>query len=320
MNIGFFGTPEHSKILLEKILSSGHSVSFVVTNPDKPQGRKKILTPSPVKSFALEKGIPVLQPIKLRSPEAIEEVLQYSVDINIVYAYGSIIPKEIFEFPRLKSINLHGSVLPEYRGASPVQTALLDGKNETGFSIQFVAEAVDSGDVIYSESFPVEDRDTSGSLLEKITDRGSVAILKLLENENWEQAKPQDSAFATHCKKIQANDRILDFTQSAKEVHDRVRALNPNPIAYTNFREKRINIIRTTLVEEKNLSEDVRIQIQEASFKIGELFRPEKKSLFVICGDKKMISIEELQPEGKKVMKIQDFLNGFSINKGECFQ
>lgn len=314
MKVGFFGTPEHARDLLKLILEAGHQVVFVVTNPDKPQGRKRELSPSPVKALALENEIPVFQPSNWKNEEDRNSVINSHTDIHIVYAYGKIIPEAIFQSPRLGSINLHGSLLPEFRGASPVQAAILSGKDHTGFTIQFLAKEVDSGAILVAQEFPIELEDTTGSILEKITDLGSKAILEILKKGYLPPAIPQDHQDASFCQKILSEDRIIDFSQPARMVHDRIRALYPNPIAYSHFRGKKIQIHSSYLPPD-----ELEIPVLSGEQIPGRLIPIGKKSLFVICGDKKMIGIRELQPEGKKPMLAQDFLNGFSSLEGEFF-
>ncbi|MCB1159027.1 MAG: methionyl-tRNA formyltransferase, partial [Leptospiraceae bacterium] len=226
----------------------------------------------------------------------------------VVFAFGGILPEDIFEYPSGGSINLHGSLLPEYRGASPVQAALLDGKTETGYSIQYLARDVDSGDVITSEVIPILDNDNSETLLKRITEKGSEAILKLLKNpvNGRYPAKPQDHEKASHCKKIKPEDRKLDFSGSALSLHNRIRAFAPEKTCYFLFRNKRINIYESMLLSEK-----------PEGLKTGELFCPDKKTLAITCGDGNLLSLIKIQPENKNPMQTLDFINGFKPQTGE---
>ncbi len=313
MRVGYFGTPEHSRKLLQILYDSGIEIAFVVTNPDKPQGRSKTPVPSPVKQFAMGKKIRIFQPSRLKDAPEREEILKIPVDIHIVYAYGQIIPEDIYTKPPLGSINLHGSLLPEYRGASPVQSALMDGKKETGFSIQRLAQEVDSGEILDSEKISIHDDDTTETILERITQKGGERIVSFLKSGSLPPGIPQDPTRATYCKKISPEDRILDFSKPSRKIHDKVRALYPNPVAYTMFRGKRVLIYKTSLPGSLELT-----NISKYS-EPGTLVPFAKKLLFVICGDKKMLSIEELQLEGRNRMKAVDFLNGYSVKEGEIF-
>ncbi|MBP7283272.1 MAG: methionyl-tRNA formyltransferase [Leptospiraceae bacterium] len=312
MKIGYFGTPEHSAKLLNALITEGHEVLFVVTNMDKPVGRDKGLTSSPVKKVAIEKSIPVLQFPNIRNEEAIEKINSFGAEIYIVFAYGYIIPAGIFNHPRLGTINLHGSLLPEYRGASPVQSAILDGKKETGATLQYITEELDAGDIISQVKVPISEEDTFGTLLEKITNKGITDVLRVLHIETTAKypAIPQDHFKATHCKKIKPEDRKLDFSQSAEILFNKIRAFNPGYICYTSFRGKRLNIYSVKIYSET---------LDSVWNKSGTLHLLNKKTIGVECGDSKILILESLQPENKKVMSSLDFINGAKPQTGEVF-
>jgi len=309
MKIGFFGTPEHSAFLLKSLIDGGFEISFVVTNVDKPQGRDRKLTPSFVKKLALENNIPVLQFNSLKEEIAIQEINSFNADIYIVYAFGSIIPRKIFDFPVGKTINLHGSILPEFRGASPLQAAILNNYKETGITLQYITDELDAGSIISLVKANIEESDTFGSLLEKLTNLGTIEIIKLLRNFT---GKPflsidQDHNKATFCKKIKVEERKLDFNCSDAEIHNKVRAFNPGNICFTSFRDKRLNVYKTTKTE---------LNSEES---IGSLQILDKKTFGVVCGNKKIIILDEVQFENKKVMKSSDFMNGSRPLNGEMF-
>lgn len=319
LSIGYFGSPEHSKELLSLLLDAGITVDFVVTNIDKPVGRKQIITPTPVKELAIAKGIPVIQSPKLRTDEeAQKQILSYGSPVHIVYAYGSIVPEIVFQDPKFGSINLHGSLLPKYRGASPVQSFLLSGEESSGFTIQFLAKEVDSGDIISQKSWPVGPAETTGSLLQSITNEGAVELIRLLgeleSTENQWKSSPQNGAQATHCKKITASDRPIQWTEPAKKIHNRIRALYPDPLAVTEFRGKKLILISSFLPD----SEPEPIPIPEGCTP-GSFFLYQKKRLFCLCGDGNLLGIDTLQPEGKKPMKGFEFFNGARVLAGESF-
>ncbi|TGK84704.1 methionyl-tRNA formyltransferase [Leptospira bourretii] len=319
LSIGYFGSPEHSKELLSILLEAGITIDFVVTNIDKPVGRKQIITPTPVKEFAVSKGIPVIQSPKLRTDEeAQKKILSYGSPVHIVYAYGSIVPDNVFKDPKFGSINLHGSLLPKYRGASPVQSFLLSGEENSGFTIQFLAKEVDSGDVISQKSWKVETTETTASLLQTITKEGGnelIRLLKELESTGTAWAsKPQKVEEATHCKKITASDRPVQWSESAKNIHNRIRALYPDPLAVTEFREKKLILISSFLPS----TEEEPVPIPEG-LSPGSFFLYQKKRLFCLCGDGNLLGIDTLQPEGKKPMKGFEFFNGARVLAGESF-
>lgn len=313
MKIGFFGTPAHSAELLEVILSRGHEVVFVATNPDKPFGREKKLQPSPVKELALKHNIPVLQFESLKTEGAISAVNSYTVDINIIFACGFLIPRAIFDHPPLGTVNMHGSLLPEYRGASPVQSALLDGKKVSGASIQYIVEELDAGDIVSKVEVEILPEDNAGTLLTKITEAGTKIMLELLDTKPVPTAKfpsiPQDSSKATHCKKIKPEDRKLDLKLSAESVLNKIRAFNPGYTPFCIFREKRINIYSA-----KKFTGEI-----QKSGNPGTVHVLDKKSFGIECGDGGILILESVQPENKKVMSAADFMNGSKPSNGELF-
>ncbi|TGL21645.1 methionyl-tRNA formyltransferase [Leptospira bourretii] len=319
LSIGYFGSPEHSKELLSILLEAGITIDFVVTNIDKPVGRKQIITPTPVKEFAVSKGIPVIQSPKLRTDEeAQKKILSYGSPVHIVYAYGSIVPDNVFKDPKFGSINLHGSLLPKYRGASPVQSFLLSGEENSGFTIQFLAKEVDSGDIISQKSWKVETTETTASFLQSITREGGEELIRLLKELEstgsvW-TSKPQNATEATHCKKITASDRPIQWSESAKNIHNRIRALYPDPLAVTEFREKKLILISSFLPS----TEEEPVPIPEG-LSPGSFFLYQKKRLFCLCGDGNLLGIDTLQPEGKKPMKGFEFFNGARVLAGESF-
>jgi methionyl-tRNA formyltransferase len=312
MKVGYFGTPEHSAKLLDALIKDGHEVLFVATNLDKPIGRDKNPASSPVKKLAVEKNIPVLQFPNIRNDAAIDKINSFEAEIYIVFAYGYIIPSRIFNFPKLGTINLHGSLLPEYRGASPVQSAILDGKEETGATIQYITEELDAGDIISQVKVSISREDTFGTLLEKITDLGIQDVLRLIKISDGKKfdAKSQDHKEATHCKKIKAEDRKLDFSLPAEFLFNKIRAFNPGYICYTSFREKRLNIYSAKISTDTPI-----LQLN----KPGTLHLITKKTIGVECGDSKILILESVQPENKKVMSSVDFINGAKPQTGEVF-
>jgi methionyl-tRNA formyltransferase len=311
MKIGFFGTPNHSKKLLEAIHKSGFEISFVVTNMDKPFGRDKKITPSPVKIYALEKNLTLLQYPSLKTDSAISEITSQEADIYIVFAFGHIIPKKIFDAPKLGTINLHGSLLPKYRGASPVQQAILDGEKLTGISLQYITEELDAGDIILSNEVEISIEDNSETLLAKLTEKGIESILEILKKNPLEkfQAKKQDHTKASFCKKIKPEDKKLNLNLESIDLYNQYRALYPTYIPFLNFRNSRLNIHQLKL-------DDTGIR---KNSNVGEIYFITKKSIGLVCKDGKVLILERVQPENKKVMQVSDFINGMRILEGEKF-
>ncbi|TGK04248.1 methionyl-tRNA formyltransferase [Leptospira langatensis] len=314
MKIAFFGTPEPSSKLLQALLEEPEiQVEFVVTNPDRPKGRSKTPQPSPVKEIAIRASLPVFQyeSIKKEKEKAISDLSSFSPDLYVVFAYGSILPKEIFSIPRFGSINLHGSILPDLRGASPVQTALWKGYTKSGISIQYLGEKMDEGDIIHISEVPISLEDDTGTLMEKITDAGIAALLPLLKGKREEafDAVPQNHSEATYCTKILPEHRILDLKLPAMELHNRIRALSPDLGGFCQFREKRLVIWKT---KPSDFSEEGR--------KPGRLKRMDKKALLFQCGDGRFLELISVQPENKNRMPVGDFLNGFRITDEDRFE
>jgi methionyl-tRNA formyltransferase len=309
MKIGYFGTPEHSAKLLKSLCDNGYEISFVVTNMDKPQGRDRKLSYSPVKMMANKWNIPVLQFPNLKDDLAFAEITSFQAEIYIVYAYGSIIPSRIFLHPPAKTINLHGSILPEFRGASPIQAAILNGKKETGITLQYITDQLDAGDIISINKLMINDDDTFGALLEKLTDLGTEEILKVLNTYSGVKfpSFPQDHSKASFCKKIKSEERKLDFSEQDIELHNKVRAFNPGNICFTSYREKRLNVYKTKISDINSESP------------IGSIHVLDKKTFGVVCGNKKVLIMDEIQFENKKVIKGVDFINGCRPNNGDLF-
>ena len=309
MKIGYFGTPSCSSLLLEKLLQANIKISFVVTGLDQPKKRnKKILVPSEVKKIALMNQIPVFQFRKF-DEVAKQKLEPFNCDIFVVYAFGILLPKFIFAIPIFQTINLHGSLLPEFRGASPVQAAILNGKSKTGITLQYITERMDEGNIILQKETPIQQDDTGKSLLKKLTLLGAVVLIDLLKQKSQIfQSKPQNHLLATYCKKITAKDKKLNFGQTNTTILNWVRAFFDSYICYTFYRGKRIKILEAkwTDLKLKTFNKPGSIQIQE-------------KRLFVECLNQSFIELTVLQPEGKKSMKAQDFINGYKIEEGNFF-
>ncbi|MCB1140705.1 MAG: methionyl-tRNA formyltransferase [Leptospiraceae bacterium] len=309
MKLGYFGTPIHSAYLLERLYKEGFEIQFVVTNPDKPSGRGGKLTPSPTRLKAEELGIPVYHE-SLKSDSANEFLSRFEPDLCIVFAYGALISEQIFSKPPLGTINLHGSLLPEYRGASPVQAAILDGKTISGITLQYITKELDAGDIISKIEISIEPEDNFGTLLQKMTEKGTDELIRLIKTQPGFRfpAVPQDHSKATFCKKIHSDDRKLNFSNSAEELQNRIRAFNPGNICFTSFREKRLNVYKTRILD------------SETGGEAGTYFQVDKRTPGIVTSDKKILVLEEIQPENKKRISGSDFINGFRPQNGEYFQ
>ncbi len=299
MKIVFFGTPDFAIPSLQIILDHGHEVAAVVTAPDKPRGRGKQVTFTPIKEFALAHSIKVLQPEELRDENFVKQVRELNADLFVVVAFR-ILPKEIFTMPNYGSFNLHGSLLPKFRGAAPIQWALLNGEKTTGVTTFALAEKVDTGNVYLKKEIPIEDEDDFGSLHDKLSLLGSEAVAETIKMIGSQKFKllPQDNSLASPAPKITKELCAIDWKKDAGEIHNLVRGLSPFPAAFFVHQQKIYKVYKTKVVE-RNLALGV-IQETPAELIFG-------------CG-KNSLSILEIQQEGKKRLKIDEFLRGHRFN------
>lgn len=298
------GTPDFAVPSLKKLIASNHTVQAVFTQPDKPKGRKMILTPPEVKVCALENNIKVYQPNTLKDGEALEIIKSYNPDVIVVAAYGKLLPKEILDYPKYGCINIHGSLLPKYRGAAPIQRAVLDGEKETGITTMQMAEGLDTGDMLLVYKTEIKEDETSGELFDRLALAGADLLLDTLTAVENGEVTPikQDDKKATYAKMIDKLMCPIDFTKPAQNVHNQIRGLKPWPVATAVINGKKLKIHKTKL-----------------SNKNGEPGEVVSLSpLTVACGENS-VEILELQPEGKKVMDSKAYLAGNKVNIGDKF-
>lgn len=307
MKLGFFGTPEIGVYCLEE-LAREFEVLFAVTGEDKPVGRHQHLQASPVKRKALELGISVLQPKLLGDESFIKQIASFRADLFVVVAYGKIIPKEVFELPQHKTINLHPSLLPKYRGAAPVEWAIIDGEQETGVTVQLINEKLDAGDVLSQEKILIGNSMTAGDLYELVKPIGSKLLVRtILEIEKGIAVpRKQNDDEATYCGKINRDTSKIDWSKPADVIRNLIRGMNPKPVAWTTFRGKIMRIWSAAVAEDS------------VKLEPGEIRVYGKKRLLAGTGSS-VIEIAEIQPETKKPMKGADFINGYRIREGEAF-
>ena len=300
LKVVFMGTPEFSVPTLKMLIETTNVVG-VVTQEDKEVGRKRVLTPSPVKVCALENNIKVFTPHRIR--EEYEEILNLSPDIIITCAYGQIVPTVILDYPFYGCINIHGSILPEYRGASPIQTAIMNGDTETGITIMYMDEQMDTGNIINMEKCEIDIKDTYGTLSNKLSIIGRDLLQKtlprIIKDDNWNIK--QDDEAATYTKKITREEERLDFNKTRKELYDYVRALNPTPLANIELNGEEIKIVETEIGE-------------ESSGEIGVITKVDKKYFSIQCKDG-LLNITKLKRAGKNIMDTASFLNGYDKEK-----
>ena len=293
------GTPEFSVNVLEGLLSLNHEVVLVVTQPDKLVGRKQVLEQSPVKKSALLHGLPVFQPTKIK--EDYQAVLDAKPDIIVTAAFGQFIPKIVLDYPEFGCINVHGSLLPKYRGGSPIQTSIIKGEKETGITIMYMASKMDAGNIIAQRAIPILDTDDNGSMFSKLSVLGRDLLLEVLPSifDKTNPSIPQDESQVTYAYNITHQQQFIDWNKSADEVVNLVRGLAPNPTALTSINGTIIKVYKAKKVSDDTLG------------KPGEVVKLNKE-LLISCGSG-AVSILELQQAGKNKMDVKSFLNGQKI-------
>lgn len=308
MKIVFMGTPDFAESALRALLGAGHEVTAVVTQPDKPKGRSGEPVPSPVKVCASEAGIPVLQPRRIKAAEAVAELKKYPADIYIVAAFGQILSQEILDIPRYGCLNIHASLLPKYRGASPIQHAIIDGEKETGVTIMQMDAGLDTGAMLYKKSVVIADDDNYETLHDKLAALGGQAIteaLPLLERGSLIPEKQEDE-LSCYAPLIGKELGRLDFSESAVSLDRLIRGVTPWPSAYTSYKGRQLKIWRAVPEKEEGASCGTP----------GEILKVEKDAVTVAAREG-ALRILELQIEGKKRMSARDFLMGVKMQPGE---
>lgn len=308
MKLVFMGTPDFAATILEGLIGSRHELLAVVTQPDRKKGREQKLTASPVKELAIQHGISVYQPNKVKEPQFLDLMKALKPDAIIVAAFGQILPKALLDIPKYGCINVHASLLPKYRGAAPIQYAILEGETETGVSIMYMDEGIDTGDIILQEKLAIGPDETGGSLFEKIAGLGASCLLTALEQieNNTAVRIKQDHERATYVKMISKDMGRLDFTQPAVKLERMVRGLDPWPSAFTFLDGKTLKIWKADVEEDNEAS---------SGAKFGEIIELRRDAIVVKTGDGKLV-IKELQLEGKKRLPADAFLRGCRLACG----
>ncbi len=311
MKIVFMGTPEPAAAVLKEIISTKHQILCVVTQPDRPKGRGQKISFSPVKEAALKHGLPIEQPEKIKNNKIFISYLKsLNPDIIAVVAYGKLLPKEILEIPKHGCLNIHASLLPKYRGAATIQWALLNGEEETGITIMKIDELLDTGDIILQEKIKIEENDNAMVLFKKLFSLGGGLLLKALEQIEQGKAKytPQNNAEATNAPAIAKESGEIDWRKSAIEIHNRIRAMIPWPVAHTFYKEKLLKIWKS----------DVHVADLETKYKLpGSIVHLVKNIGFIVATGKGHLLILEVQPAGKKRMGAYNFVIGHDVKIGE---
>lgn len=303
------GTPDFAKPTLEALFQSEHELAGIFTQPDQPKGRGRVLSPSPVKNFALSHNIPLYQPHSLKEEGVFEALCSLSPDIIIVVAYGQLLPEIFLNYPEFKCVNLHASLLPKYRGAAPINWALIRGESETGITTMLMDKGLDTGDVLLSESVSISSEDNCMTLHDKLAILGAQKILETIDALKNKQVTPvkQDHEQATVAPKLKKKDGLISWDSSAEDIFSLVRGTYKWPGAYTFFQNKRLKILKAELPEKMRAG------------KPGSILETLKKGIEVAVRDGSLF-ITMVQPEGKPEMEAYRYSIGHSINKGDCFK
>ena len=306
MKIVFMGTPEFAVPSLKALVGAGHEICGVFTQPDKPKNRGMKLQEPPVKEYALSIGLPVFQPAKVRDGEALGILQALNPDLIAVAAYGKILPVDILALPRLGCVNVHSSLLPKYRGAAPINWAILNGEDETGVTIMYMAEGMDTGDILTQAKTPIGLNENAARLFFRLADIGAGLLVETVAALEAGKVSPvpQDSARASYAPMLSKEQSPLDWTRSARQLHDHVRGLYPWPSALMVLDGIRCKVLQTALAGESGGKTP------------GTVLQADKKGLRVACGDGQALDILELQPNGKKAMSSPAFLLGHPVSLG----
>jgi len=305
MRIVFMGTPDFALTAIESIYREGHDIALVVSQPDKPSGRGYVLTPSPVKKFALEKGIEVITPKTMRDEETEKILRSVHADVFVVAAFGKILPQNILDIPPHGSICIHASLLPALRGAAPINRAVMEGHTEGGITIMYMDAGIDTGDIILQRSIPITENMTAGEYHDAMAALGGQMILEylLLASEGKATRTPQRDEGSSYAPKIDKKEAYEDFSRTAKQTHDRIRGLSPYPGAYAFLKGKRIKFLASVLTN--------------GTGEPGTVLSTEN-GIEIACKEGS-VTITHLQPEGKGKMDYASFLRGNSVKKGDIF-
>ncbi len=310
MRLVFFGTPDFALRCLEKILSSKHRVAAVVTAPDKPKGRGMKLEPPEVKRVARERGLDILQPANLKDPDFLKRLSSYQADLFCVVAFR-ILPEEVFAMPPQGCINLHGSLLPKYRGAAPINWAIIQGEKQTGLTTFFIRRQVDTGDMILQEKIEIGPDETFGELHDKMADSGGDLLIRTMDLIEAGPIKPicQDNSQATPAPKLTPELGNIDWSRKASDIHNLVRGLSPRPGAYTSRDGRKVTILRTKLAG-----------ASKSNAAPGEITQADpQKGIIVACG-LDSVQILQIKPESGKAITGAEFVRGYRLIAGELFE
>lgn len=322
MRIVFMGTPEFAVPSLRLLSESGYEIAAVVTQPDRPKGRKKTLTPPPVKEAALSLGLPVLQPERMRSAEAVVAIRELAPELIVTAAYGQILPKAVLDIPRLGCINVHGSLLPKYRGGAPIQRSIINGEAKTGVTIMYMAEGLDTGDMISVIELPIGDEDTSGTMFEKLSLAGAKLLGETLPSiiDGTAKSVAQNDEEATYAPNLTREDERMDWNKSARELFNQVRGLSPMAGAFTYLGGEVFKVRSCVVAGSRTASASggAGAAGHGGGAAPGTVIEAGSDGIVVQTGDGKLL-LTEIQPAGKRAMSAAEWLKGARLEAGTLF-
>jgi methionyl-tRNA formyltransferase len=315
LKIIFMGTADFGGPVLEKLAENRENKIAVITQPDRPQGRGRKILPTPIKKVALDKGLEVFQPENINEEESISRMKEFSPDIILVVAYGQILSGDILNIPKIGCINIHGSLLPKYRGAAPVNRAIINGEKETGITFMFMKEKVDAGEIIFQEKIDILADETCGELYYRLSTLSASSLSTLLEKIKSGKIEriPQDNNLATFARKMNKEDGKIDWSDRGEKVYDLIRGTIPFPGAFTHYQGRKLKITRIRFLDNYQDETDT------GSPKPGRVVKTEKDGILISTGDKGMIKILKLIPAGSKELTAEQFINGYKIKAGDVF-
>ena len=309
MNIVFMGTPEFALPTLEKIYNSSHSILSVITQPDRPKGRGQKQVDSPIKKFALENNLPLLQPATVNTKEFIAALLENRPDYIIVVAFGQILSETLLKVPKQFCINLHSSLLPKYRGAAPINRAILNGETHSGVTTMIMDKGMDTGDILLVDETPIEQNDDAQSLHDKLSEQGGKLVLETLSRlqKNDLLPTPQNSDLASYAPKLKKEESLIDWKIDAENIFNKIRGLSPWPGTHTLYNGKRLAILKGEIVLGESLDRPGHVErITDTGIEVGT--------------GKNRLKITKLKLEGKKAMQVKSFLSGYKITRDDIFE
>ncbi len=315
LKIIFMGTADFGGLVLEKLADSKEKKLMVVTQPDRPQGRGRKILPTPIKKVALSEGLEVFQPENINDEESLKRLKEFNPDIILVVAYGQILSRHILNIPKMGCINIHASLLPKYRGAAPINRAIINGEKETGITFMFMNEKVDAGDIIFQEKIDIFPDETCGELYYRLSVLSARSLPKLLEKIKSGKIEgiPQDIKLVTFARKMNKEDGKIDWSDKGEKVYNLIRGTIPYPGAFTYYHGRKLKITRARFLDDYQGEADT----GSGSPKPGRVVKTEKDGILIFTGDKGIIKILKLIPAGSKELTAEQFVNGYKIKAGD---